>query len=201
MFQYVVWRETKVVLVKVLSWIMFDGHMRIYICVRKWMVCVHKWYIIQEIIDCSGNHRTTFVLALVFIICYNSSPWPRIIGSLATSHEHCVAPHQFITLMACDARVHQTDGQPCMCHAAAATALIAFLMASCPTPRCINQPCRMPERSREEQRRAEKSREEQRRAEKSETDRREISKVWWGAEFLATPPHANRVASPSTAGA
>ena len=42
------WRKTKVVLVKVVSWIIYYLYIRIYTCVTKLMVCVYKLYIIQE---------------------------------------------------------------------------------------------------------------------------------------------------------
>ena len=42
------WRRTKVVLVKVVPWIIVDYHIRIHICVMKLMVCVYKYYIVQE---------------------------------------------------------------------------------------------------------------------------------------------------------
>ena len=37
-----IWRKTKVVLVKVISWIIYYFHIRIYICVMKLMLCVYK---------------------------------------------------------------------------------------------------------------------------------------------------------------
>ena len=65
----IVWRKTKVVLVKVVSWIIDYNHIRIYICVTKLMVCVCKKYIIQEaitlIIQETTFTRTTFVLARI----------------------------------------------------------------------------------------------------------------------------------------
>ena len=36
------WRKTKVVLVKVVSWIIYDFHVQIYICIMKLMVGVYK---------------------------------------------------------------------------------------------------------------------------------------------------------------
>ena len=51
------WRKTKVVLVKVVSWQIYDFHMRIHICVMKLMACVYiNNTLFWKIIDYSGNH-------------------------------------------------------------------------------------------------------------------------------------------------
>ena len=47
-YENVCWRKTKVVLEKVVSWIVYYAHIRIYICVIQLMVCVYKQYIIIQ---------------------------------------------------------------------------------------------------------------------------------------------------------